>query len=530
MQLWSDDISALLRRVLPGWLRRRALFLSILALGIGVRVVARQSVPNGFNNDEASLGYDAYSILHFGVDRHGIAYPAFLIGWGSGMNALAAYLAMPFIAVLGLTEAAVRAVNLTAGLVSLVVFHALVRRVSDAKTALWALFLLALCPWHVMMSRWALESNLLPGVFLLAVWLLVKGLGQPRLLPVAGAGFGLCLYAYGTAYFAVPVFLFIVALYLRWTRALRWRWAGLFAASFAVVATPIAAVVWANQGHGPSFRLAGIGIPVMPTVARYKTVSSLFGSHALERCWDHLKTLWDLLVKQGDGLIWNAIDDHGILYPFGMAFAVIGLAVTLAGPWRKRIFQPRVLLLLWLAMAVLLALVQDVNINRINLLWLPLVFLAAVGLRTVAKNGRVAAALVVVHLLLFAGFAHAYFGAYREQTAGAFYPGYGQAIRAASRAVPGAICVTNRPCFSYAFVLFYDPPDPRAFAQTVVYENDGSEFQGVRSFGRYTFGTERCADDTQAWIVDSGDVDRFRDRASRFETFSNYAVVIGISK
>jgi hypothetical protein len=80
-----------LRDRMPRSLRSdQALLLAILALGVVVRVAARQSAPNGFNNDEASLGWDAYSILKFGVDRHGIAYPAFLIGWGSGMNALAA--------------------------------------------------------------------------------------------------------------------------------------------------------------------------------------------------------------------------------------------------------------------------------------------------------------------------------------------------------------------------------------------------------------------------------------------------------
>jgi hypothetical protein len=39
--------------------RERILFLLVLAAGLAVRLVAPQLVPNGFNNDEASLGYDA---------------------------------------------------------------------------------------------------------------------------------------------------------------------------------------------------------------------------------------------------------------------------------------------------------------------------------------------------------------------------------------------------------------------------------------------------------------------------------------
>jgi 4-amino-4-deoxy-L-arabinose transferase-like glycosyltransferase len=526
-----DKFADILHGMMPRWLpSERALLLVVLAIGVVVRVAARQSVPNGFNNDEASLGYDAYSILKFGVDRHGVAYPAFLIGWGSGMNALAAYLAMPFIAVFGLTEGAVRAVNLLGGLVSLPVFYLLVHRAAGARTALWGVFLLALSPWHIMMSRWALESNLLPSVFLLAVWLLVKGSERARFFLAASLCFALCLYAYGTAYFAVPVFVFLASVYLLWTRGIAWRVFGVAVALFALVATPIVAVIWANQQHVDSFRLAGIGIPRMPTVARYQVISTLFGHHALDHCLDNLKVLWNLLVKQDDGLAWNTIAGYGIVYPFGVALALVGLLADLHGPWRKRRFEPRALMLLWLVVAVALAAVEESNINRINLLWLPLIYFAAVGLRTVGRNRMLVIGLVAVHLLLFVGFARDYFGPYRDRTAGAFYPSYGAAIRAATRAVPGKICVTNTPCFSYAFVVFYDRSDPREFAKTVEYENDGSEFQGVRSFGRFTFGIERCPDDTEAWILDNGDVDRFRDRAARIENFSNYSAVIAAPK
>jgi hypothetical protein len=504
----------------------QVLLLTILAIGFVVRVAAGQSAPSGFNNDEASLGWDAYSILKFGVDRHGIAYPAFLIGWGSGMNALAAYLAMPFIAVFGLTEGAVRAVNLLAGLASLPVFYLLLRRAADGPTALFGVFLLAVSPWHIMMSRWALESNLLPGVFLVALWLLVKGTERARYFLASGVCFALCLYAYGTAYFAVPLFLFLASLYVLWTHAIAWRVFLLSVGLFALVATPIGAVIWANQQHVDSFRLAGIGIPRMPTVARYQVISTLFGDHPLDRCYDNLRVLWDILVRQDDGHIWNAVAGFGILYPFALGLALVGLVVDIARLSTKRQFEPRVLMLLWLVTAFALAAVQRSNINRINLLWLPFIYFAAVGMRTVSTNRTVAVGLVVVHLALFVTFARDYFGSYRYRTAGAFHPSYGAAIRTATKAVSGKICVTNLPTNSYAYVAFYDRTDPREFARTVVYRDHSNEFLDVESFGRFTFGTERCPDDTQAWILDNDELGRFRDRAARIETFDSYSVVI----
>jgi hypothetical protein len=527
MQKTFDRLSDLVLGILPRRITgEHVLLLAIFAVGIAVRVVAADRVPNGFNNDEAGLGYDAYSILKYGVDRHGIAYPAFLIGWGSGMNALAAYLAMPFIAVFGLTEGAVRAVNLTSGLASLLVFYLLLRRISGRKVALWGAFLLAISPWHVMMSRWALESNLLPGVFLLAVWLLVRATEGRRSFVPVGVCFALCLYAYGTAYFAVPVFLLMTLVWLLWTRQLPWRNGVRSAAAFILVAIPIAAVIWVNETHAESFRLAGIGIPRMATVARYKVTSSLFGRHALEHCWGNLKNLGSLLYKQDDGLVWNAFGGHGILFRSGVLLALVGLLVELAGWRRKHLPQPRVLMLMWLATGIALGTVEDANINRVNLLWLPLVYYAAVGLRWAARRRMVGVGLVAAHLLFFASFVSEYFGRYTGTTAGAFYPSYGQAIRKATASVDGRICVTNGPVFSYAFVLFYDRTDPREFAKTVVYDGDDGEFQGVRSFGRYTFGTERCPDDTQAWILDNGEVGRFLDRAEQFYDYSNYSVAI----
>jgi hypothetical protein len=527
MRGWLARFTYGLRDRMPRTLQsNQVLLLAILAIGVVVRVAARQSVPNGFHNDEASLGWDAYSILKFGIDRHGIAYPAFLIGWGSGMNALAAYLAMPFIAVFGLTEGAVRAVNLLACLASLPVFYLLLRRAAGVPTALFGVFLLAVSPWHIMMSRWALESNLLPGVFLLAVWLLVKGTERARYFLAAGVCLALCLYAYGTAYFAVPLFAFLASVYLLRARAIAWRAFLLAVALFAVVATPIGAVIWANQQHGDSFRLAGIGIPRMPTVARYQVVSALFGHHPQGQCWDNLRVLWDLLVRQDDGHIWNAVAGFGILYPFALGLALVGLLADLARFSPKGRFEPRVLMLLWLVTAFALAAVQRSNINRINLLWLPFIYFAAVGMSTVSRNRTLAVGLVAVHLALFVTFARDYFGPYRNRTAGVFHPSYGAAIRTATQAVSGKICVTTLPTNSYAYVAFYDRTDPREFARTVVYQHDRAEFLEVESFGRFTFGTQRCPDDTEAWILENDEIGRFRDRAARIETFSMYSVVI----
>ncbi|MBR2279774.1 MAG: hypothetical protein IJ903_02445 [Ruminococcus sp.] len=73
-----------------------------MLLAATVRLVLFGSHPAGLNQDEASIGYEAWSVLHYGIDRNGLSVPVHFIAWGSGQNALYAYLLMPFIALFGL--------------------------------------------------------------------------------------------------------------------------------------------------------------------------------------------------------------------------------------------------------------------------------------------------------------------------------------------------------------------------------------------------------------------------------------------
>lgn len=115
--------AAVLRGSVPKWLP----FVLIFLLAAVLRLWAFGTVPGGLNQDEASIGYDAWSILHYGIDRNGIRLPVHLIAWGSGQNALYAYLSMPFIAVMGLTVASVRMVNLLFGLASVALVFLILR-------------------------------------------------------------------------------------------------------------------------------------------------------------------------------------------------------------------------------------------------------------------------------------------------------------------------------------------------------------------------------------------------------------------
>ncbi|WP_148449203.1 hypothetical protein [Paenibacillus ihuae] len=79
------------------------------------------------NQDEASIGYDAYAILHYGIDRSGVHLPIHLTAWGSGQNALYAYLSMPFLLLFGLTPLSVRALSAVMGLIGMLFFYLIMK-------------------------------------------------------------------------------------------------------------------------------------------------------------------------------------------------------------------------------------------------------------------------------------------------------------------------------------------------------------------------------------------------------------------
>ena len=149
--------------------REPILFLLILLAAMAVRLVMFGSHPAGLNQDEASIGYDAWSLLHYGIDRKGYTLPVQLVAWGSGQNVLYAYLSMPFIALFGLNVFSVRIVNLLFSLVTVVAVYFVVRRWKGIKTGFIAMALVAAAPWNIMLARWGLESNLFPAMFTLAI-------------------------------------------------------------------------------------------------------------------------------------------------------------------------------------------------------------------------------------------------------------------------------------------------------------------------------------------------------------------------
>ncbi|MCX6089278.1 MAG: glycosyltransferase family 39 protein, partial [Candidatus Atribacteria bacterium] len=285
-------------------------FILILLIGLSVRITSFGSIPPGLNQDEASIGYDAWALMRYGIDRNGFHNPVHFVSWGSGQNALYAYFSMPFIAWFGLNTVSVRMINLCFGILSLLVFFVLIKKSDDEKTSLLSLLLLAISPWHIMISRWGLESNIFPSMILFALYFLMISREKKNLVYFSSILFALSLYSYGPSYIIVPLLLILISLvFLVRKKITVDRFLGSLGV-FLILALPMMLFIMINFWKLSSVQTAWFSIPRLAE-SRLKELA-FFQPGVLQSISANFFTFFRILIyPQDDGLIWNAIPGYG---------------------------------------------------------------------------------------------------------------------------------------------------------------------------------------------------------------------------
>lgn len=219
-------------------MKNKILF-AILALGLMLRILGLSSHPAGFTPDEASFGYDAYSILKTGHDQWGNFLPITLKSFGDYKLPFYTYLAVPSVAVFGLNEFAVRLPNALIGSLAVLATYLLAKEVFGKKPALLATFLLAVSPWQLPMSRGAFEANLTTLFMPLGIYFFIKGLKDSKLMFLSALFFGINVFTYHSARFVTPAVV-LVLLAANWKhlyeKRMRYLLPALVIAIFGIVA------------------------------------------------------------------------------------------------------------------------------------------------------------------------------------------------------------------------------------------------------------------------------------------------------
>ena len=192
----------------------------ILLIGLVVRVYNLSDLPEGFFADEAAIGYNAYTILHFGTDEYGKELPLFFQSFGDYKTPVEIYSTVPSILLFGLNEFSVRVVGALYGVLAVGALYFLTQELfyeSKQKKviALLSTLLLAISPWAIHISRITMEG-FMPFVFfvVLGTYFFLRSRRAVHFFPLAVLAFSIGMYTYFPSRLFIPVFfLFSLAVF-----------------------------------------------------------------------------------------------------------------------------------------------------------------------------------------------------------------------------------------------------------------------------------------------------------------------------
>lgn len=190
---------------------KKYLLILILILAATLRLWNLGSVPPSTSNDEASIGYNAYSVTKIGVDEYGKFPLISQRAYDDWRRSTYLLLTVPFIATMGLHSVPIRLPSVILSILTVLATYYIVLRLfkkqSDMAeyTALTASLLLAISPWHVYISRVGHESNAYMSFFVFGILFFLEGIRVWKKLFLSMLFFMLSMVSYYAGQVIVPL-------------------------------------------------------------------------------------------------------------------------------------------------------------------------------------------------------------------------------------------------------------------------------------------------------------------------------------
>lgn len=460
-------------------------FLSLITiLSFSLRFINIDKSPPGFLWDEASFGYNAYSILKTGKDEYGQPFPLLFKAFGEYKQGVYVYLTVPFIAILGLNETAVRFPLIIIGSLIPLLGYFLARELTgknQQKIPVILALLLAISPWTIHFSRGAWEANIAFFETMLAVLVLLKARsGNLSLLILSSILFSLTIYTYSSSKLISTLLLLGLTLIYRkdflkegmriWMIGLLIFFGLVFASSVAN-AEIRSRLVYLNQLNYPR-KPEEIEVIKSEENSPSLAVFEFYHPQALE----YLKTVvtrylnyfsFKFLFSDGPPDSRQGLIGYGMMHPFELPFLVFGLYLLL-----NKNFPNRKVLLVWALITPLPAALSRDSVSTLRSLPLSfaLEFSVAVGVVGVLEKFKKTKTLILA-LLILGGLNLGYFWdqlmVHSRIHAKDWLPTYKEAITylTDNQQNYSRVVFTTAYKDPYIFYLFYNKYPPQNFAK-----------------------------------------------------------------
>lgn len=488
---------------------KKIILILILILGTVLRIWGVGSSPPGFNADEASLGYNAYSLLKTGKDEWGERIPLVFKSFSDYKPGIYVYLAIPFITLLGLTELAVRLPSIILGILSILLIYLLSQEIFKNKIIdLASAFLLAISPWAIHFSRGAWETNLATFFILLGMICFFWGLKNFKWFFLSVIYFTLSMYSYQSTRVIVPLLLLSLILIYRKNLVKKQI---IFPAIFSVfLLIPLALIIFSGKGYA---RFQGVSI--FADSGPVNRINRERGEHPEANSWSSklhhnkpiiysnafLKNYLDHFTPQflflsGDPIKRNKIPELGQLHFFEIVTVIIGLISFLTKNFvhKKAIF-------VWLLVSPIAAALtfQTPHALRSHNMVIPLTLISGLGLGVLIERIwnlkgylklSLTSILVVIMLYFGAKFSHQYLVHLPKQYALEWEYGFSKLVPLVleKQSQYQKVVITTRYDQPYILLLFYSRYDPLKYQTSPKTEGDNQfGFSTVTSFDKYEF-------------------------------------------
>lgn len=317
------------------------LFTAVVLFSLFIRVHQLVQYPEGFDQTEASFGYNAYSVAKTGRDEDGNLFPLQLRTVGDYKLAGYMYWQVPFVLALGLNEFAVRSSTAFAGILSLILLYLITFKLTQhKKVALLTFFITSISPWHLILSRMAYDPMIALMELLAALWFFLKWTEDKRYryLFFCMTCIALALFTYYAVWVIFPFLFLLVCLQM-------YRSVGLSRASllnYSSLLLPIGMLVLlllvtkgARLGQDSTFQTNAI--PLLEeqiredqgqfplSITRFFHNKLVFYSLAVMTQFARNLSM-DFLFLRGDLIDGRfSVQYHGVLYLSFLPFLIIGL-------------------------------------------------------------------------------------------------------------------------------------------------------------------------------------------------------------
>ncbi|MEX2012936.1 MAG: glycosyltransferase family 39 protein [Candidatus Levyibacteriota bacterium] len=500
-------------------LKPKIWIIAIIAVAIFLRFYQLGINPPSLTWDEAAWGYNAYSLGIDGRDEFGKFLPyKYLESFGDFKPPMYAYLDILPVKLFGLSEFAVRFPSALFGVFTVLTAYFLVRRIfpqspNKEKYALWASFMLAISPWHIMLSRAAFEANVATFFICFGVFAFLAGVRDKKwYLLLSAASFALSFYTFNTARIVAPLLVLILAVGFRKELFMRKREAVSALVVGVLLIVPIAGFLLSPQA-GLRFKevniFSDIGVINRANQQIENDGGSLFskiihnrrfayGAEYLSHYFDNLSP--GFLFIKGDGNPKFSTQDVGSLYLWELPFFVAGILFLFKrkeGSWW--------IIPLWLLVSIMPAATarETPHALRIETALPTFQILTAIGVVTFLNwikninSGRKLKKLILPAVFLalagnFIYFSHGYFMHYSREFSGEWQYGYKESVGyvLANQEKYDQINITTELGRPYIYYLFYSKTDPRDFRNDAQINRDAFGFVSVDGFSKYRFAKD----------------------------------------